>query len=467
MDFLNLGDVPKDKMQEATYFACMKILSESIGKLPLHLLKSNGESGVIKATDHPLYRILKYRPNRYMTSTAFWTAMENNRNHYGNAYAMIGGYDQHTELWVLPPEEVEIWYDDQKILADTPDIWYLWNHGGNCFKFSSSEVIHLRTSTSFDGITGLSVRDILRTTLEGSQKAQQMLNRLYDNGFAGKMVFQYTGELNTENEKILMRKIQAYAKGEVDGINNLLPVPTGFSLQPLDIKLTDAQFLDVKKYSALQIAAAFGIKPNQINDYEKSSYASAEAQQLAFYVDTLLYVLKQIEEELTYKLLTPKEISQGYHFKFNVSVILRADLKTQIDTLSTAVGNFIYTPNEARAFLDLAAKEHGDQLIGNGSTIPIQDIGSQYRNTRTDDLPTDGLDVADEADRPQIAQVSLNGAQISSILEVVQSVARHEMELQSAITLLTTAFPFDHDTAVQIIGNPELLNVPEKGGEAE
>lgn len=52
----------------------------------------------------------------------------------------------------------------------------------------------------------------------------------------------------------------------------------------------------MKKYSALQIASAFGIKPNQIGDYEKSSYASSEAQQLSFYVDTMLYILKQYEE---------------------------------------------------------------------------------------------------------------------------------------------------------------------------
>ena len=48
----------------------------------------------------------------------------------------------------------------------------------------------------------------------------------------------------------------------------------------------------------MQIASAFGIKPVQINDYSKSSYASSENQNLAFLVDTLLFILKQYEEEL-------------------------------------------------------------------------------------------------------------------------------------------------------------------------
>ena len=131
----------------------------------------------------------------------------------------------------------------------------------------------------------------------------------------------------------------------------------------------------------MQIASAFGIKPYQIGDYTKSSYASAEAQQLSFYVDTLLYNLKQYEEEIAYKLFSDTERESGIFVKFNVNVILRADLKTQIETLSAAVSNFIYTPNEARAILDMGAKEGGDKLLGNGASIPVELTGIQYTKT--------------------------------------------------------------------------------------
>ena len=87
---------------------------------------------------------------------------------------------------------------------------------------------------------------------------------------------------------------------------------------------------------------------------------------------------KQYEEELTYKLLSRGEIDEGYHWKFNVAVILRADLATQIKTLSQGVSNFIYTPNEARAMLDLEAKDGGDRLLGNGASIPVELAGTQY-----------------------------------------------------------------------------------------
>ena len=181
----------------------------------------------------------------------------------------------------------------------------------------------------------------------------------------------------------MLAGIEGYARGEMrnSGIENIIPIPVGYSLVPLNLKLADSQFLELRQYNALQIASAFGVKPYQVGDYTKSSYASAEAQQLSFLVDTLLYIVKQYEEEISYKLLTDDEVEEGYHTKFNVAVMLRADQQTQINTLSAAVSNFLMTPNEARERLDLPAKEGGDRLLGNGASIPVQYTGAQYINT--------------------------------------------------------------------------------------
>lgn len=382
IDFLGLQGTKEDALSEATYFACLKVLSESVGKLPLKLLKHDKNGGVVTARGHPLYFALHDRPNPYMTSTTFWSTMEQNRNHYGDAYAWIKGAGTKTSLWILPSNEVEIWYDDQKILSDVPDIFYIYSHGGKLYKFSSEQIIHLKTSSSFDGIKGIPVREQLKTTVTGNIKAQKMLNQMYKSGFTAKAVVQYTADLSEENRKKFKEKIEDFAGSDLDDkeVKSIIPIPFGTNLTPLNIKLADNQFIEVKKYSALQIASAFGIKPNQIGDYEKSSYASAEAQQLSFYVDTLLYILKQYEEELNYKLLSREEIDNGFYFKFNVAVILRADLKTQIETLSQAVANFIYTPNEARALLDKPSLPGGDKLLGNGASIPVELAGSQYTN---------------------------------------------------------------------------------------
>lgn len=398
-DFLGIDkNMDDDARAEATYYACLKILSEAVGKLPLKLLRKTKKQGVIEATTHPLYNIVRNRPNRFMTSTTFWSTNEYYRNHDGNAISLIDSFGENMQLIPLDYSKIQIWYDDKKILSDVPDVFYLYSHGGKTYKLSSEQVLHFKSSITENGIEGLSVRKILKSTIKGNQKAQQMQNALYDSGFTAKAVVQYTGNLNDDNVKKFLANIENYAKGKVDAAKGIVPVPLGSTLQPLTTKLGDNEFLELKKYSALQIAAAFGIKPVQINDYSKSSYASSEAQNLAFLVDTLLFILKQYEEELNYKLLSEKEIKQGYYFKFNTGMLLRADLKTQVESLTKGISNGLYTNNEARAFLDLEAKEGGDSLIVNGSMIRVEQVGSQYRanvNNSSNDSD-ESLDIDDD-----------------------------------------------------------------------
>ena len=379
VDLLNLGGVSAEKLSEATYFACMKILGESLGKLPLKLLRHDPDAGVISARGHPLYGVVGTRPNPYMTATHFWSTVEYNRNEYGNGYVWIRGAGSGLTLWVLRSDCVECWIDDKGLWGAPNAVCYVYTdpRGAGRVRIPHDSMLHFKTSSSFDGITGRAVRDILSATLDGNLTAQDMLNRAYRNGFVGKAVLQYTGQLSDANEKLYAKKMEEYVRGD-EGLDKIIPMAFGTTLTPITAKLADNQFIELKKYSALQIAAAFGIKPNQINDYEKSSYASAEAQQLAFYVDTLLYIIKQYEEELTYKLLSEEERLAGYYFKFNVAAILRADQKTQLEALKNAVSGGIYTPNEARAFLDKEGKPGGDQLIVNGTMIPLAIVGSQY-----------------------------------------------------------------------------------------
>ena len=383
LDFLGVDhDTNREAMSEAVYFACIKTLSESVGKLPLKIQQAQTNQGIRVARDHHWYRTLNERPNRYMTASTFWGLMETCRNHYGNAYAWIDARDpKKPQLWPIDPTTVQVWYDDACLLQNAPDVYYRVSSARGEIVLGSEEVLHFKSHLTFDGLVGISVRERLASTIQGNIKAQKMMNKLYDSSFTSKAVLQYTGGLKDANVEALTRGMEAYAKGEMKsrGVENIIPVPFGMTLTPLNLKLTDSQFLEIKQYRALQIASAFGLKPAQIGDYSKSSYASAEAQQLSFLTDTLLFILSGYEQEIGYKLLTDGEEANGYHAKFNTGVLLRSDQKSQIDTLVSAVSNFIYTPNEAREKLDLPAREGGDQLIGNGSTVTLEQVGIQWQ----------------------------------------------------------------------------------------
>ena len=66
------------------------------------------------------------------------------------------------------------------------------------------------------------------------------------------------------------------------------------------------------------------------------------------------------------------------HFKFNVSVLLRANPETQAAIIQQLVQNSVYSINEARALLDKPPCENGDTRIVNGSFVPLEKIGVAY-----------------------------------------------------------------------------------------
>ena len=92
-----------------------------------------------------------------------------------------------------------------------------------------------------------------------------------------------------------------------------------------------------------------------------------------------LFILKQYEEELDYKLLEPSDRRQGKYYKFNENVILRTDAKSQATILTGYVQNGIYTPNEARSYINKPRKEGGDELICNGNYIKVAQIGIEEK----------------------------------------------------------------------------------------
>lgn len=371
------------RLSEVTYFACLKMLSEAVAKLPLTLQRVSADGGVEEVVNDPLYTAVKLRPNPFMTPSAFWEAMENSRNHYGNAYSQIRYTERSVELYPLASDRMRVCVPDNMRLPYVRDICYEYSapETGELIRFRSDEILHFKSSMTFSGLFGISVRDKLRLSLDGAKESQKVLNELYKNNMAGRAVVQFspTQEMKEGYQERYVKQLDDFAHGRKKTGSTFIPIPYGTSVTPLNLRLADEQFLELRKYTALQIASAFGIKPNQLNDYEKASYANSEAQQLAFYVETMLSILKQYEEELNYKLLSSSQIAQGYRFKFNVAAVLRGDTKAQVESLCQGIAGGLYTPNEARRMLDLPSKEGGERIYFNGSNIAVEDAGIQYQ----------------------------------------------------------------------------------------
>lgn len=403
---------------EVTYFTCLKMLSETLAKMPIKYYQRT-DKGIIEAEQTDTSRLLTKRPNPFMTPTVFWNTVEINRNHYGNAYVYMrkkfirkkyGGEVKILDLWAMQSNCVQIVVDDAGIFAGKGRLWYVYTDptSGSQYVFDTSEVMHFKTSFSFDGVTGLPVQQILRDTISGASASQRYMNSLYESGLTAKATLEYTGELNDKAKEALVKSFEDFGSG-ARNTGKIIPVPLGMKLTPLDIKLSDSQFFELKKYTALQIAAAFGVKPNQINDYSKSSYANSELQQLSFYVDTELFVIKQYEEEINYKMLTDEEQDDGFYYKYNEKVLFRTDSKTQMEYLKNGVSGSIMKPNEARRKLDLPDGEGGDTLLANGSIVPLKMAGAAYQKGQIEQEETEKPEQPEEETEPDTEQPDTTG----------------------------------------------------------
>ncbi|MEG0069783.1 MAG: phage portal protein [Cetobacterium sp.] len=379
---INVENVDKSSdLSETIYYICLKHLAETISKMPWELRILTQKKGKERIINHKIDSILNLRPNPYMTATTFWGTVELNKLHHGNAYIYIeadrNGFPKY--LWLLPSNEVRVWIDNMGVLGSLNAIWFVWTDGrtGEKYTFEMDEIIHLKTHVSFDGLSGVPIREILRTQISSGKNSIGFLNKLYkSNMFGSKVLVHYPGSLEKGKEKKITENLERYSSTQ--GSGKFIPVPAGFQAQLLDMKLADAQFFENNRTSALQLAAAFGIKPNVINDYTKSSYSNSETQQVDFYVNTLQPLFKAYEQEITYKLLSERDIDKGYRLEINEKILFKMDNKTQAEVYSKYLTNFAMTPNEVREDLNLPYIEGGDTLLGNGSTINLENIGTQY-----------------------------------------------------------------------------------------
>lgn len=378
---LNEDTEVQQDISETIYFICLKHLSESLGKMQWEKREITKKKGRETIFDNDLDLLLNIRPNPYMSAITFWQTVELNRNHYGNSYVYIERDGKKIKnLWQLPSNEVEIWIDNKGYFGLKDSIWYVWFDGrsGKRYSFLQDDILHFKTHMSWDGLSGTAVRDILKTQLNTQKSALNFLKRIYSSSTLGtKVVVHYTGELNDAKAKNMVDKIANFAKAKESGA--FIPLPMGYQAQLLEMKLADSQFFENNKNTALQIAAAFGIKPNVINDYTKSSYSNSETQQLDFYINTLQPLFLIYEQELSYKLLHPRDLEKGQRLVINEDILFKMDNQTKANVYSNYVQNFIMTPNEVREALNLPYVEGGDKLVGNGNAISIDKAGEQYR----------------------------------------------------------------------------------------
>ena len=104
----------RSAMQMTAVYSCVRILSEAVAGLPLHMYKYTSDGGKEKAVEHPLYRLLHDEPNPEMSSFVFRETLMTHLLLWGNAYAQIirNGKGEVIGLYPLMPNKMTVDRDE-------------------------------------------------------------------------------------------------------------------------------------------------------------------------------------------------------------------------------------------------------------------------------------------------------------------------------------------------------------------
>ncbi|MGL5243570.1 MAG: phage portal protein, partial [Sarcina sp.] len=323
---IELGDTNVkglDSLKQSTIYACIRILSDTVSKLPLKVYQN--KNGIRKSAEHHVGNLLKLRPNDYMSASDFWKCIEVQRNIFGNAYVYIetDKRGQITGLYPLASDRMKVYIDDKGILNSKNKLWYVFTDKmDNEYKLKPYQILHFKSLTT-DGLIGISPIDRLKSIMENGKKAEEYINNFYTNGLQVKGLIQYTGDLNREAEDNFITNFERMSSG-IKNAHRVAMLPLGYQFQPISQTLVDAQFLQNTELNIRQIASVFGIKMHQLNDLDRATHSNITEQQREFYIDTLQSILTMYEQELIYKLFLEKELKHGFYIRYNVDAILRS-----------------------------------------------------------------------------------------------------------------------------------------------
>lgn len=366
-------------MQMTAVYSCVRILSETLAGLPLHVYKYNDSGGKEKNLKHPLYKLLHDEPNPEMTSFAFRETLMSHLLLWGNAYAQIirNARGEVISLYPLMPNKMTVDRDSSGRL------FYLYQRGSedapslgkeNQVYLSPSDVLHI-PGLGFDGLVGYSPIAMAKNAVGLAIATEEYGAKFFANGASPGGVLEHPGTI--KDPARIKESWNAAYQGS-DNAHRVAVLEEGMKYQPIGISPEQAQFLETRKFQINEIARIFRVPPHMLADLEKSSFSNIEQQSLEFVKYTLDPWVVRWEQSMCRALLMDSEKPKLF-IKFNVDGLLRGDYVSRMSGYATARQNGWMSANDIRELENLdriPAALGGDLYLINGAMTKLQDAGA-------------------------------------------------------------------------------------------
>lgn len=348
-------------MRQAAVYGCVKVLAEDVGQLPLILYRrttKNGRSKRERATSHPLYPLMKLRPNGFMTSLNFREMLTAHNALRGNSFAQISRVDggaRIAELLPIHPDRVEVKRDDHWNIT-----YHVKQADGTVKVLARKDILHI-CGLTLNGYSGISPLTYARETIGLALATEKFGAQLFKNGAKMGGILMHPGKFKSaDTGRAVAQSFDDATSGENSHKTALLE--EGMKWEKITMTSDDAQFLETRKFQIPEIARFFRMPLHKIQEMERATFSNIEQQSLDYVISTLGPWICRWEQALNMALLTNIEQLE-YYFEFNVDGLLRGDIKSRYEAHARGILSGFLNRNEAREMENRDSVDELDEFL--------------------------------------------------------------------------------------------------------
>ena len=332
-------------LRTSAVLACIRVLSETIAGLPLHLYRRLDDEKE-KASDLPLYRVLHSRPNGWQTRFEFIEQMVVHLCLYGNAYALIapGERSRVGSLRLLHPSCMEVIQEDDLSLTYS----YREPNTSKKIVYRDDQIMHCRW-LSVDGIVGTVPIELGKDAIGLARALEQHGNRFWNNNALPGVVLRTDQALPREVREQLREQWDSAHRGPAKAGRTAV-MSHGLHADTLGASLESNQYAELRTQALLEICRVFNMPPHKVQELGRATWGNIESENISFVQTTILPWLRRIEGAISRDLLPDDET---YFAEFVVEGLLRGDTMTRYSAYQIGLNGGWLTPNEIRRMENL------------------------------------------------------------------------------------------------------------------
>ena len=397
--------------------------------------------GDTELTEHPL-KILLNRPNPLQSYSDYVRAKVSFIMIAGNGYEerfMVG--KEVKELYQLRPDRMKIIPSSNGIPSA-----YEYSLGQNKVRWDmdprtlTCDVRHLKLFNPLNDWYGMSPIEAGSYAIDQNNESMSWMQALLQNSArpSGALTVKDGGTLSDENFNRLKAQIEEQYSGSANAGRPML-LEGGLDWQQMGLSPTDMGIIESKFSSSRDVALAFGVPPQLLGIPGDNTYSNYSEARLAFWEDTALPLLQMIINDWNAWLAS----LYGVEIKPDVDSI-PAIAEKRLSMWQMADASNDLTINERRALKGYGPMDGGDTLFVASTQVPLSIAEGDITGDAT--MTATGV--------TSVQETALNGAQIASMVQIVQSVADGMLPAESAIQMMLVAFPGMDEAEARSIINP-------------